>query len=138
MIFLNYLGWFVVFRRNKGHFCDNPVVGFSSNNNFELGSWLMRARFHVSHTDILLETWTESAAGNLSKALTTGIMDLTVAPWRWACREKTDTSNGWTLFELFANHMGTQESTLFSSSLPDCPCKPSLNGCYVLFHVITI
>ena len=60
------LCWFEVGCWSKRHFCDDGIVSSASHNNLELSVLLAVLLVHITHSNVLLQAWTESTAGNLS------------------------------------------------------------------------
>ena len=60
------LCWFEVSCGGKRHFCDDSIVSSAPHNNLELSVLLAILLVHITHSNILLQAWTEGTAGNFS------------------------------------------------------------------------
>ena len=66
------LCWFEIGCWGKRHFGDYCIIRSASHNDLELSVLLAVLLVHISHGNVLLQAWTESAAGNLSNLQSTG------------------------------------------------------------------
>ena len=60
------LCWPEVGRRSKRHLRNSCIIGFASHDHLELRTSLPILLLHISHSNVLLQSWTQRTAGDLT------------------------------------------------------------------------